>query len=149
LVEQYERKVRVLYVAQRGYCALSGKRLDQSFKVDLNHSGIPKPRRGRAAKRTPRAFPNVIDSILNLTLVDADAHMTRGEKRWPRHIAEALEQRLSRDPALSDWMNLRTVHEIEETVQLREYLLREVGAIDTSREDRIIEAMFARRRALA
>jgi len=145
----YDLKVHALYEMQGHRCAITGRALVPGQKWDLHHAGVADSKRKFVLTR----YRELLHSLLNLELVDNGDHITQPvPHHWPMHIADKLERRLRADRALADLMNCRriplgvTYADIADT---KEYLLREAGAIDTSRQDHIVELMLAKRGAVA
>ena len=144
-MQDYDLKIEALYEIQDHRCALTGRPLMAGQKWDIHHAGVADSKR----KEVLRKYRELLHSLLNLELVEHGAHLTQPlPHHWPLHIADKLERKLREDKPLSDLMNCRRIPlgvSWEDVAATREYLLREAGAVDTAREDRIIELMCAKR----
>ena len=148
-MEDYDIKVRALYEMQNHRCAITGRPLVPGQKWDLHHAGVADSKR----KEVLRRYKELLHSLLNLELVDHEVHITQPvPHHWPPHIADKLERRLRANKALSDLMKCRHIPvgvTYEDIAMTKRMLLEEVGAIDTSYRNRIMELAFSRRGAVA
>lgn len=149
-MEDHDLKLQILYLIQKGRCAITQDWHPLNHhKWDFHHAGLADSKR----KAITTKYRELLHSLLNLQLVDHDAHMTKPMPRhWPLHIADKLERRLRADKKLSDLMNCRNLDntfDLRETAETREYLLREAGATTDPYRDRIIELALSRRGAVA
>lgn len=144
-MENYSLKVEALYEMQGHACAITGRHLMAGMKWDLHHAGIADSKRKAVVKK----YRELLHSLLNLELVDHEAHMQEPLARhWPLHIADKLERRLRENKDLADLLNCRRIPagvDWQDVAVTKRLLLEEVGAIDTSYRDRIIELAFAKR----
>lgn len=109
MMDNYDMKRQVLYQLQHGRCPVTNKPLDDY--VDMHHAGKP------GTKWNRRRWPLLIDSVINLMLVDPGRHMGHGlaaktaralPPRWPDWLADEIEETLIDDPDLADAVNCRS-----------------------------------------
>jgi len=98
-MKNYDSKFKYLWEHQKTLCAMTGKWLSHSSKVDMQHCC-------HQTKWRRKKFPLFIDSILNLRLVDHSYHLTHGSELKIYDLqAEKYEKFLERHPMISQWVN--------------------------------------------
>jgi len=144
----YDIKVRALYAMQAGNCAITGRHLNAGQKWDLHHAGVADSKRKAVLKR----YKELLHSLLNLELVDHEAHMRDPlPHHWPPHVADKVEHRLRANKALADLMNCRRIPmgvTWEDVAATKRMLLEECGAVDTTYRDRIMALALTKKGAL-
>lgn len=120
-MEAYERKVQMLYMLQHGRCAISGHKIGWMDNFQLHHAEIHNTRWAR------ERWPLLVDSLLNLQLVEGNGHMTKPKPRPYKLSDEALDllqSALETDREAADILNCRAaVLDVQAIRRCRDRLL--------------------------
>ncbi len=99
-MKNYDLKYDYLWRKQNGLCAITHEWLGFGV-ISMHHHHVANTRTNR------KKFPLFVHSVLNLCLVDSNAHMSKPlPKRLPLKRVERIERGLQRHPSHAAKINM-------------------------------------------